>query len=97
MSGRRRKKYALKSAFDVAELFASLDEDGRAILSKDLCLAGDMLREIPAIVRVFVKLSAFTWIDDDKGVGTFVLDAGAKGPELARWERRAKPRAEDGE
>ncbi len=92
MSARSGEEHVLKTVFDVAELFANLDEQGRAILVQDLCAAGEALQRRSLLFRKLTTMNTMTWIDDDKGRGSMSVSATAKGPVLFSWALRRRQR-----
>lgn len=83
-SARSREKHVLKTAVDVADLFAALDPTGRAILAKDLVAAGEELAARPPEIKALLKVTSLTWIDDDKGNVDLSVKASEGGDELVR-------------
>lgn len=60
---------ALRSIFDLGDLYASLDEEQRQRLLNDIKGGLDLWSKQPAHVRWFFRLCGRPkWVDDDKGL-----------------------------
>jgi hypothetical protein len=63
------KSKAIRSVFDLGDLYASLNEEQRARLLNDIKGALDLWTKQPALVRLLFRLCGRPkWIDDDKGL-----------------------------